>query len=322
MTSPLERIRANGGAISVARLHADGVTAADLRASARDGHVVRVRPGWVAIPDAPPEVIHAVRVGGALTGNSVAQLHGLWLLDDDRLHVRVPPTASRLRSPSDRTVPLDARAHGVCVHYRAVAGKDERGIRPACDGLITAIAEMFQCAGAVPAMVALESALNRGALPMQAVERLRLALPAWVGRWLDEVSCDSDSGLETIARMLMRRLRVGVRAQVEIPGVRRVDLLVGDRLVVELDGRAFHSGDDFDRDRRQDLELALRGYLVVRISYRMVIEDWDITHRSLRELVSRGLHRFGRTGRLLQPFGAPNAPRASSDAGDEARSPL
>jgi very-short-patch-repair endonuclease len=313
MTAPLELIRANGGAISVARLHAAGATVADLRASVRDGRIVRVRPGWVALPDAPFEVIGAVRVGGALTGNSVAKLHGLWLLDDERLHVRVPPTASRLRSPHDRSVPLDARGHGVCVHYRTVAGKDERGARPARDGLVTAVAEMFQCAGAVPAMIALESALNRGAVQMQAIEQLRAALPAWVGRCLDDVSCDSDSGLETIARMLMRRLRVGVRAQVAIADVRRVDLLVGDRLVLELDGRAFHSGDDFDRDRRQDLELALRGYLVVRVSYRMVVEDWDVTQRSLRELVGRGLHRFGRTGRLLQPFGC--AERTTADTG-------
>ncbi|GAA1524074.1 hypothetical protein [Agromyces terreus] len=327
---------------------------------------MRVRPGWVAASDAPSQVIRAVRVGGALTAGSAAELHGLWLLGDDRLHDLAPQTASRLRSPHDAAVPLDRRAHRVCVHYRAGAGaggagagagvgggragaggdtgagagggvdavaraggherggggRRERAARPARDGLITAIAEMFRCSGAVPAMVALESALNRGRLDMPAVEQLRALSSAWVGRRLDEVSCDSDSGLETIARMLMHRLRVVVRAQVRVPGVRRVDLLVGERLVIELDGRSFHSGDDFDRDRRQDLELTLRGYLVVRISYRMVVEEWDATQRSLRELVTRGLHRAGHPGRLLPPFGAPNAARGVSDAGNEDASPL
>ncbi|GAA4384150.1 hypothetical protein GCM10023152_34630 [Agromyces bauzanensis] len=164
------------------------------------------------------------------------------------------------------------------------------------------LAEMFRCAGTVPAMVALESALNREVLPMQAIETLRTMVPAWAQRQLDLVSPDSDSGLETIARLLVHRLRVLVRTQVEMPGVRRVDLLVGDRLVIELDGRAFHSGEDFERDRVQDLELMLRGYLVVRLSYRMVTDDWDRTHRAVRELVARGLHRWGRAARPWPVF--------------------
>ena len=92
-----------------------------------------------------------------------------------------------------------------------------------------------------------------------------------------------------------------------MPGVRRVDLLIGDRLVIELDGRAFHSGEDFERDRRQDLELALRGYVVIRLSYRMVVHDWDATHRAVVEVVARGLHRWGRVTRELPEFGVRNS---------------
>ena len=79
-------------------------------------------------------------------------------------------------------------------------------------------------------------------------------------------------------------------------------MIVGDRLIIELDGRAFHSAGDFENDRKQDLELALRGYLVVRLSYRMVVLDWDSTHRSVRELVARGLHRWNRSVRELGAF--------------------
>jgi very-short-patch-repair endonuclease len=169
--------------------------------------------------------------------------------------------------------------------------------RPVRDGLASSIAEMFRCAGTVPAMVALESALNRQLLSFQAVELIRELTPAWAGRALDLASAESDSGLETIARLLLHRLRTRVRTQVSIPGVRHVDLLVGDRLILELDGRTFHSGEDFERDRAQDLELTLRGYVVVRISYRMVTTDWDRTHSAVAELVRRGLHRWGRPAR-------------------------
>jgi len=156
---------------------------------------------------------------------------------------------------------------------------------------------MFHCAGTVPAMVALESALNRELLSMQSIELIRSLTPAWTHRQLELASPDSDSGLETIARLLLHRHHVAVRTQVWIAGVRHVDLLVGDRLILELDGRSFHSGEDFERDRAQDLELALRGYLVVRLSYRMVTADWDRTHRAVVELVRRGLHRWGRPAR-------------------------
>lgn len=174
---------------------------------------------------------------------------------------------------------------------------------------------MFRCAGTVPAMIALESALNRHELPMQAIESVRRLVPSWAHRPLDLATPDSDSGLETIARLLFHRMRIPVRTQVLVMGVRHVDLLVGERLVIELDGRAFHSGEDFERDRRQDLELALRGYLVIRLSYRMVVDDWDATHRAVLELAARGMHRWGRATRELGEFGGLNS-------GERARSAM
>lgn len=285
-----------------ATFNAAGFTHADLADAVRRGELVRVRRGWFAAPSADLDVVRAVRVGGALTAGSVAKSRGLWLLDDPLLHLRVPSSAARLRSPDDSTVRLDREAHRVCVHYRPRAATPMLGDRPGRDGLARSLAEMFRCAGIVPAMVALESALNRGELPMQAVESVRALAPAWASRPIDLAQVESDSGLETIARLLFHRMRVPVRTQVQFPGVRRVDLLVGDRLILELDGRTFHSAEDFENDRTQDLELALRGYLVVRLSYRMVVEDWDRTHRSVRELVARGHHRWGRSVRAFDAF--------------------
>ncbi|GAA1779187.1 type IV toxin-antitoxin system AbiEi family antitoxin domain-containing protein [Agromyces lapidis] len=288
-----------GGVIRSSGLASAGLDHRRIADGVRRGELTMIRRGWFAVPPVDHDVIRAVRVGGALTAGSVAKLHGLWTLDDERLHVRVPSTASRLRSPDDARARLDADVHGVCLHYRPAGGPRSTGDRLGRDGLIRSLAEMFRCAGTVPAMVALESALNRGVLPMQALAMIGALAPAWAGRPIELASPLSDSGLETIARLLFHRVRVPVRTQVRLGDVRRVDILVGDRLVIELDGRGFHSGDDFDRDRRQDLELSLRGYLVVRLSYRMVIEDWDETHRRVLDLVSRGLHRWGRAAREL-----------------------
>lgn len=306
--TPAELTMRHGGVLRASGLRSTGLTEAEIRDAVRLGGLIRIRRGWYGVPPVDPQVVRAVRVGGSLTAGSVAAGRGLWLLHDPRLHVRVPSTAARLRSPDDAATRLDREAHAVCVHYRDTSHDTSRdtglGDRLGEDGLSRSIAEMFRCVGTVPAMIALESALNRGILPMQALESIRKLAPDWVRYELAHVSPLGDSGLETIARLLFHRVRVPVRAQVLIEGVRHVDLLVGERLIVELDGRAFHSDEDFERDRKQDLELTTRGYLVVRLSYRMLTDEWDDTHRRLLELVQRGLHRWGRVARELPAFEA------------------
>lgn len=306
-TSLLTLAGRHGGILSLPECQRAGFSASDLTAAVRQASLIRVRRGWYATEVAPSDVVRAVRVGGALTASSSARLHDIWLLEDELLHVRVPPSASRLRSPDDVSVVLDREEHRVCVHYRPTQLARARADGLVRDGLAASIAEMFRCAGTVPAMIALESALNRDLLSMQSIELIRQLTPAWAHRPLALASPDSDSGLETIARLLLHRLHVRVRTQVRIAGVRRVDLLVGDRLILELDGRSFHSGEDFERDRAQDLELALRGYLVVRLSYRMVTADWDRTHRTVVELVRRRLHRWSRPAREGAVFRVANS---------------
>ena len=80
-------------------LERTGVTRAELACAVCAGEVLRVRNGWFASPSAPPDVVRAVRVGGALTASSVAQLRELWTIADPQLHVRVRSTAGRLSSP-------------------------------------------------------------------------------------------------------------------------------------------------------------------------------------------------------------------------------
>ncbi len=105
----------------------------------------------------------------------------------------------------------------------------------------------------------------------------------------------SVGGTETIVRLLLRGRRVRHRTQVSIDGVGRVDVLVGDRLVIEIDGAGFHTGPEFERDRRRDFELVMRGgYLVLRLSYDLVMREWTSVQAGILELLARGgEHRWG-----------------------------
>jgi very-short-patch-repair endonuclease len=59
------------------------------------------------------------------------------------------------------------------------------------------------------------------------------------------------------------------------------------RLVVELDGFAFHhTRAKFEDDRARDAALQLAGYRVIRITHRMLVERPDEVVVTLRALLS------------------------------------
>lgn len=283
MDALTELVLRHGGVIDLRSIDDAGIPRAAVAAHVRAGSLRRIRRGWFAAHGAPPVVVRAVSVGGALTAASAAKLAGLWVLGDPRLHVRVARTASRLGAPHDRRVPLNPR-HGVCVHY----SRD----RPvgACDPPPRAIAEMFHCAGLAAAMVSLESALNSRRLLPEALPDIRARVPAAHRATFDTADAGAQSGLETLVRLLLRRHRIRFRTQVWIEPAGRVDILVGDRLVLELDGERFHTGTAFEEDRRRDLHLVLQGYIVVRFTYRMVTSHWDQVEASILSLVRRDEH--------------------------------
>lgn len=57
-----------------------------------------------------------------------------------------------------------------------------------------------------------------------------------------------------------------------------------ERLIVEVDGYAFHAGREaFERDRRRDAELQSAGYVVTRVTWRQITEE----HAAVAALLSR-----------------------------------
>lgn len=159
-----------------------------------------------------------------------------------------------------------------------------------------ALAEMFACAEADAVLATVDSALERGELQMGHLDLLRERMPRSRRSLIDRVDPECQSGIETRVRLLLRSKRIGFRAQVDIAGVGRVDFLVGERLVIETDGRAFHTGAAFEEDRRRDFALVMGGYLVLRLSYRQVMDDWARTRAGILALVARGEHRWAGRG--------------------------
>lgn len=75
------------------------------------------------------------------------------------------------------------------------------------------------------------------------------------------------------------------------PGI-RVDLMIGERLIVEVDGREHHSDPvAFERDRVRDARLSALGYRVLRFSYNQVMFDWPLVEASILAATARGDHR-------------------------------
>lgn len=281
MTSPLLTVQLLGGASRIAALLAAGASRSQIRSAVDQGRLIRVRKGWVALPDAHPDVIRAVRFGGRLACVSAARRHGLWTPPEDaRVHVAVPRHAGRLHGhPAD-----------LVVHWQSEAWtRRPLVVEPVAD----LVRHMLLCCEREDALVVIDSALHLGKLTRAALGRVVASLPPrWEGI-VDEADRRSESGLETYCRLRLSALGIPIRTQVRIPGVGRVDLLIGDRLIIEADGEAWHEGKDaFIVDRSRDLALLRLGYIVVRVGYQHVVHEWQVVELTVRELIARGEHRW------------------------------
>lgn len=236
------------------------------------GRLTRIRKGWVAVPGADPYVIAAARAGVVVSCITQAKRLGLWVLDEDRPHVAAPAHAGGASPRGARVhwaVPLVAR------HPDAVVDDIENVL-----GLVAA------CQPFEPALAVWESALQRGLVDRQSIARMPLSSKA--RDVLDAASPFSDSGLESFVRPRLAWLGLPIVQQVWIAG-HRVDFLIGDRLVLQIDG-GHHVGAQRDADNEHDGELLLLGYHVLRVGYRQVVDRWSSVHDLVVRAVAQGAH--------------------------------
>ncbi|MBO0979581.1 endonuclease domain-containing protein [Microbacterium sp. SD291] len=264
------------GAAHTSDIRAAGFSGHAIAKGVRTGRMLRIRRSWIALSDCDARVLAAVGVGGRLTCVTAAERLGLWTPDHEDLHVAVAPSAGRISTT------------GLRMHWSTGPAPVAR--RAVMDPLINVLHNVARCQDPAHALAIWESALRQKLIDHAVLVRI-----AWRSERASRIAslCTglSDSGLETHFVELMRAIGVAVRQQVWIDG-HRVDALIGDRLIVQLDGFAHHSS---AADRRRDIEadarLRLRGYTVLRFDYQQVLFQPELIQEIVRAAMAQGLHR-------------------------------
>lgn len=265
-------VRAAGGVVRGGQLVREGFSARDVADAVHSGALVRERRFWVATPDADAGLRVAARHGVVLSCVTQAQRLGLWVLDASVGHVACHPHAGAVRVPGailHRHVPLVPRAPDVLA-----------------DSLVNVLQIVAACQPYDVALAVWDSALAKGLTDLT-----RLAAYPWRGnarRLLREATPFRDSGLETFVFRRLRWLHVPIRSQTWLCG-HRVDFLIGERLVVQVDG-SHHVGAQRADDIAHDAELMLRGYHVIRVGYDDVVNRWPDVQERILAAIAQGLH--------------------------------
>lgn len=255
----LKTLGTMGGVARTADLLAGGATEREIERSVRDGSVVRVRRGVIALPDARPDLVEAAAVGSRLTCISAASSYGLW----------------SVRPATDLHVSRPARSAEGYVNHRCATVPPHP--RLPVVGLVDVLVHVLQCRPAEESVPMVECALRRGDTTSGFIHlRLAGARNGKARAALAAVDLSGESAVEVVARLLLRGAGLDVRSQVFIAGVGRVDFLVEGFLVVEIDGAAFHSDRQaLRRDRHRNNMTIIGGYTVLRFCYEDVMFHAD-----------------------------------------------
>lgn len=276
MKTPLMAwMRQRGGVSHSSDLRAAGYSAYEIRKAETAGMLERVHRSWLVTPECTAERRAAAQVSGRVTCVSAAREQGFWTPDAAHTHVVVPATASRNR-----------RA-GLVVHWAQGPAPVPRF--SAEEPILNVLFHVARCLEPASAATVWESALRIGAVTLPQLRRTQWGSPA-AAHVLGRVGVQSDSGVETAFLAIARSCGATVRQQVLIDG-HEVDALIGDRLVIQLDGFEFHSeAKDRRRDIRQDARLALLGYTVLRFDYQQIMFDPRYVQETLLNAIAQGLH--------------------------------
>ncbi|KQV26171.1 endonuclease domain-containing protein [Yonghaparkia sp. Root332] len=234
------------------------------------------------LPGTAAPALQAVRVGGVLTCSRALEAHDLWSVQRSGVHVRVHHTSCRLRTTRDSRERLSEHPDDRAVVHWSPSSTDSSRLLA---GPLDALDDYFSCIERDIALAALDSLIRR--VPEQASElRRRFGVDEWEG-----VDGRRDSGTETVFSVRMLRLGIAPLRQVPLPGVGRVDFLIGRRLVIEVDGRGYHDlADQFERDRARDAAISSGGRRGLRFSHDQVLHRWAEVEHAVLAAIERGDH--------------------------------
>lgn len=263
-----------GGVVRSLVVREQGFSRGTVQDAVRKGAVTRPRRGWLAASDADKTLVAAARLGVVLTCRTQASLLGLWV------HEHTGPPHFAVPHNSAVRVPFEARVH----RGKPIVPRHPDRLVDPIENVLAYIAE---CEPLEQALATWESAVSMSLVTLEALRGYSWKPAA--RRVLERARPFADAGLETYLRERLRWLRLAIRVQIWIGG-HRVDALIGDRLIVQIDG-AHHVGAQRSEDIRHDAELRLRGYHVIRVSYTQVMFEWHVVQDLIMRAVGQGLHR-------------------------------
>lgn len=263
-------VHSRGGVIRSAELQRAGVPKRAIGEAVARGMLVRERRVWVAHPDADPDLRLAARTGAVLSCVTQAKRKGLWVERQHGIHLACSPHAGMVHAPVlHRFSPLVPRHPGA--------------LEDPVENVLQAVA---LCQPFEEALAIWDSALNKGLVTLQGMSRLPLSGQAL--QLLSAADPYRDSGLETYLVVRLRWLGLPIRVQVWLHG-HRVDALIGERLVLQIDGGT-HVGAQRTSDNAHDAELILMGYYPIRVGYEQVMHRWHEVQDLIQRAVAQGLH--------------------------------
>jgi very-short-patch-repair endonuclease len=260
---------------------------ASIRSAVGRAEIIRVRKGWYCLPSLASPFQAAARVGGRLTCVSLAEAAGLWIpAGSHGLHVAVMEHATQLRSTRNYHDRLGSDGEpDVVIHWTDGNRAQANGTRYSTD-LSTALLRITRCLDVESAFVLGESALFQRLISKRQWRDVLDEIPPAVRLRLAVATSFSESGSESIFSFRASQFGIRVRQQVKL-GTDRVDFLLGDRLVIEIDSVAHH---DPTEDARRDARLSRLGYRVLRFMYSQLMGEWPAVYAAVVAAISRGDH--------------------------------
>lgn len=252
-----------------------GMSRRAIHSAVRSGALQRVRRGSYVPAGSRPDLVESASLGGRLDCVSLLEAVGVFVRRRSGLHVQQESHASR----------RPAAPKGVRYHWRRSTAPRESAVTDLVEALVQAV----RCQTPRDAVATLDSAWHLGHVDERDIADIFVRLPHRFSVLRGLLDRRSESGIESLVRLVLRSIGCHVELQVRIKGVGRVDFLVDGWLIVECDSQQFH-GDwqTVKRDRRRDLAAVERGFVPIRLLAEDVLFHHDEVRHSLERLVRRG----------------------------------
>jgi len=273
-------VRAHAGVVGARQAYRAGVPPSVLSVAVKAGELVRVRRGafvdaglWrSARPDdryaLTVRAILAARDGpDAASHHAALALHGLPIYGFDTRRIDLGAQVKRTTS-----------AGRLVVHPRTGPLVAVKGAL--ASSIPWALMQATAATGIIPGVIAADRALATGRCSVtelqDAANAAKLVRAHRLERMLGLVDARSESVAESRARLIFVQAGLAVQSQVKIADPRgvivaRVDLLIGERVVVEVDGAGKYAGDPdgqtLFREKVREDRLRELGYEVIRVTW-------------------------------------------------------